>query len=217
MTSHAPMRAAVRTLAPWRRVVADRRRDRCMQDDPPTMPSLRPFRDDAGERDFGGSPTWPLAGGDAGTWTHPRRVDFKAESLEQGPNVRFVVTTRSDAPLALYNWYVQRGTSEQWIDDLKGACFADRLSCHCFWANQLRLLLAACRRLLAPRHAAALAALAGRRPPAARHAAPVPPQDRRLGPPLRRRLPSASGEQSPRRTPLAPPRRSLSLPVNNPG
>ncbi|HEV2460087.1 MAG TPA: hypothetical protein VGS80_17150 [Ktedonobacterales bacterium] len=37
-----------------------------MQDDPPTMPNLRPFREDAGERDFGVSPTWPLARGDAG-------------------------------------------------------------------------------------------------------------------------------------------------------
>jgi hypothetical protein len=77
----------------------------------------------------------------AGTWTHPRRVVFKAEALEQGSNVRFVVTTRSDAPLALYNWYVQRGAPEQWIDDRKGACFANRLSCHRFWANQFRLLL----------------------------------------------------------------------------
>jgi hypothetical protein len=48
---------------------------------------------------------------------------------------------RSDAPLALYNWYVQRGAPEQWIDDLKGACFANRLSCHRFWANPFRLLL----------------------------------------------------------------------------
>src|SRR5262249_44385873 len=52
-----------------------------------------------------------------------------------------LVTTRADAPLALYNWYVQRGTTEQWIDDLKHACFADRLSCHHFWATQFRLLL----------------------------------------------------------------------------
>jgi Transposase DDE domain group 1 len=77
----------------------------------------------------------------AGTWTHARRVVYKAEALEQGPNLRFVVTTRADAPLALYDWYVQRGTPEQWIDDLKHACFADRLSCHRFWANQFRLLL----------------------------------------------------------------------------
>jgi hypothetical protein len=77
----------------------------------------------------------------AGTWTHPRRVVFKAEALEPGPNVRFVVTTRSDAPLALDHWYVPRGTPEQWIDDLKGACCADRLSCHRCWAHQFRLLL----------------------------------------------------------------------------
>jgi hypothetical protein len=77
----------------------------------------------------------------ADSWPHPRRVVYKAEVLAKGPNTRFVVTTRSDAPLALYNWYVQRGTPEQWIDDLKNGCFADRLSCHRFWANQFRLLL----------------------------------------------------------------------------
>jgi hypothetical protein len=77
----------------------------------------------------------------AASWTQARRVVYKAEALAQGPNVRFVVTTRPDPPLALYNWYVQRGTPEPWIDDLKHACFADRLSCHRFWANQFRLLL----------------------------------------------------------------------------
>ncbi|MGO8947749.1 MAG: IS1380 family transposase [Ktedonobacterales bacterium] len=77
----------------------------------------------------------------ADSWLHPRRVIYKAEVLAKGPNTRFVVSTRSDAPLALYNWYVQRGTPEQWIDDLKNGCFADRLSCHRFWANQFRLLL----------------------------------------------------------------------------
>jgi hypothetical protein len=77
----------------------------------------------------------------AGSWTQARRVVYKAEALAKGPNVRFVVTTRADAPLALYDWYVDRGEPEQWIDDLKGACFADRLSCHGFWANQFRLLL----------------------------------------------------------------------------
>jgi len=30
---------------------------------------------------------------------------------------------------------------ELWIKDFKNACFADRLSCHRFWANQFRLLL----------------------------------------------------------------------------
>lgn len=77
----------------------------------------------------------------AGSWEHARRVVFKAEALPKGPNTRFVVTTRTDPPLELYDWYVDRGEPEQWIKDLKGACFADRLSCHRFWANQFRLLL----------------------------------------------------------------------------
>ena len=48
---------------------------------------------------------------------------------------------RADPPLALYDWYVRRGTPEQWIGDFKLGCFADRLSDHRFWANQFRLLL----------------------------------------------------------------------------
>lgn len=77
----------------------------------------------------------------AGSWDHARRVVFKAEILPKGPNTRFVVTTRTDPPQALYDWYVDRGEPELWIKDLKNACFADRLSCHRFWANQFRLLL----------------------------------------------------------------------------
>jgi hypothetical protein len=74
-------------------------------------------------------------------WAHPRRVIIKAEALPKGPNTRFVVTTRADPPEALYDWYVDRGEGENWIKDLKHACFADRLSDHRFWANQFRLLL----------------------------------------------------------------------------
>jgi hypothetical protein len=77
----------------------------------------------------------------AKTWSRPRRVVFKAEVLEKGPNTRFVITTRPDDPLAVYDRYVDRGEAEQWIGDFKLACFADRLSCHRFWANQFRLLL----------------------------------------------------------------------------
>ena len=77
----------------------------------------------------------------AETWSQPRRVVFKAEALEKGPNTRFVVTTRAAEPLAVYDWYVDRGEPEQWIGDLKLGCFADRLSDHRFWANQFRLLL----------------------------------------------------------------------------
>lgn len=77
----------------------------------------------------------------AGSWPHARRVIIKAEALPKGSNTRFVVTTRPDPPAALYAWYTDRGETENWIKDLKVACFADRLSCHRFLANQLRLLL----------------------------------------------------------------------------
>jgi hypothetical protein len=77
----------------------------------------------------------------AGSWPAPRRVLMKAEILPKGPNTRFVVTTRTEDPATVYDWYVDRGASENWIKDLKTGCFADRLSCHRFWANQFRLLL----------------------------------------------------------------------------
>jgi hypothetical protein len=77
----------------------------------------------------------------AESWDHPRRVIVKAEALPKGPHTRFVVTTRTDPPEALYDWYVARGDGENAIKDLKVACFADRLSDHRFWANQFRLLL----------------------------------------------------------------------------
>ena len=77
----------------------------------------------------------------AGSWDHARRVVYKAEALDQGPNTRFVVTTRADAPEALYDFYVDRGEPELWIKDFKRACLADRLSDCRFWANQFRLLL----------------------------------------------------------------------------
>jgi hypothetical protein len=78
----------------------------------------------------------------AGSWTHERRVVYKAEALEQGLNTRFVLTTRSDPPEELYTWDTRRGNRpELCIKDLKEGCFADRLSCQSFWANQFGLLL----------------------------------------------------------------------------
>jgi hypothetical protein len=78
----------------------------------------------------------------AGSWAHQRRVVYKAEALEKGLNTRFVVTSRDDPPEDLYRWYTRRGDRpELCIKDLKEGCFADRLSCHRFWANQFRLLL----------------------------------------------------------------------------
>jgi len=77
----------------------------------------------------------------AGSWDRERRVVYKAEALDKGPNTRFVVTSRRDDPLALYDWHVDRGQAENYIKDLKRSCIADRLSDHRFWANQFRLLL----------------------------------------------------------------------------
>ena len=77
----------------------------------------------------------------AESWGHARRVVYKAEMLEKGTNTRFVVTTKRDDPLSLYDFYVRRGESEGWIKDFKRALKADRLSCHRFLANQFRLLL----------------------------------------------------------------------------
>ncbi len=85
-----------------------------------------------------------LAGEDryqAKTWPHPRRVVFKAEVLAKGPNTRFVVTSRDDEPLALYDFYVDRGDAENRIKDFKNALAGDRLSDHRVWANAFRLLL----------------------------------------------------------------------------
>jgi hypothetical protein len=78
---------------------------------------------------------------EAASWGRKRRVVYKAEAMEQGTNTRFIVSTRTDAPEELYEWYVRRGASENWIKDFKLALKADRLSCHRFVANQFRLLL----------------------------------------------------------------------------
>ena len=81
----------------------------------------------------------------AGSWEHARRVVYKAEAMEQGTNTRFLVSTRNDLePKDLYEFYVRRGESENWIKDFKLYIKADRLSCHRFVANQFRLLLHAC-------------------------------------------------------------------------
>jgi hypothetical protein len=80
----------------------------------------------------------------AASWEKKRRVVYKAEVMEQGTNRRFVLTTRSDEPKALYEFYARRGEAENWIKDFKVHLKADRLSCHRFVANQFRLLLHAC-------------------------------------------------------------------------
>lgn len=78
----------------------------------------------------------------AGTWDRSRRVIVKAEYLSQGANTRFVVTNLSGDPQELYDdLYCQRGEMENRIKEQQLYLFADRTSCHDFWANQFRLLL----------------------------------------------------------------------------
>lgn len=81
----------------------------------------------------------------AESWPHERTVVAKAECHAGGTNLRFVITSL-DVPgkrqaRQTYDDYVQRGESEQRMDELKNGVHADRLSCHRFKANFLRLLL----------------------------------------------------------------------------
>ena len=84
----------------------------------------------------------------AKSWKHERRVIFKAEvvraeSKEPRDNPRFVVTNMKQSPQWLYEKvYCQRGDVENRIKELK-ALDVDRTSCTSFWANQLRVLMAA--------------------------------------------------------------------------
>ena len=78
------------------------------------------------------------------TWDKHRRVIVKAEHLEQGPNLRFVVTNLDGDPQALYDGlYCKRGECENRIKEQQLGLFADRTSCHQFVPNQFRVLLSA--------------------------------------------------------------------------
>ena len=80
----------------------------------------------------------------AETWDRPRRVIAKAEHTDAGENPRFVVTSLSGDPQALYDdLYCQRGDAENRIKEQQLGLFADRTSCHDFLANQFRVLLSA--------------------------------------------------------------------------
>lgn len=81
-----------------------------------------------------------------GSWSHERTVVAKAECHSAGTNLRFVVTNRANVSTAAdgereYDDYIQRGESEQRMDELKNGLKMDRLSCHRFMANFFRLLL----------------------------------------------------------------------------
>ncbi len=82
----------------------------------------------------------------ADTWDHPRTLIAKAECHSIGTNLRFVITNVANVISSHdgqreYDHYIQRGESEQRMDELKNGLSMDRLSCHRFMANFFRLLL----------------------------------------------------------------------------
>ena len=76
----------------------------------------------------------------AGGWSRQRRIIYKAEVNPEGTNRRFVVTNLPGLPVHLLPRYEDRGTCETFIDQLKNALKADRLSCHRFLSNAFRLI-----------------------------------------------------------------------------
>ena len=79
----------------------------------------------------------------ARSWRRERRVIAKAEHNAQGANPRFIVTSLPEAPQPAYEWiYCARGEMENRIKECQLGLFADRTSCHLWWPNQFRLLLA---------------------------------------------------------------------------
>lgn len=76
----------------------------------------------------------------AGSWERKRRIIYKVEANAEGTNRRLLVTNLKGLPVHLWRLYCDRGTAETFIDQLKNALKADRLSCHRFVANAFRLV-----------------------------------------------------------------------------
>jgi hypothetical protein len=81
----------------------------------------------------------------AKTWKKERRIIVKAEHNYLGDNTRFIVTNLSEEAQVLYDdIYCARGNMENMIKQQQLDLFADRTSCHKWFANQFRLLLSGC-------------------------------------------------------------------------
>ncbi len=79
----------------------------------------------------------------ARSWGRERRVIARIEHAEKGANPRFVVTNLDGGGQQLYERvYCARGEMENRIKEQQLDLFADRTSCHRWWPNQFRLLLA---------------------------------------------------------------------------
>jgi hypothetical protein len=77
----------------------------------------------------------------AHSWSHQRRICYKAERAATGTNLRFLVTNLSGRSGSVFSFYNDRGECENRIEEFKNGFAADRLSCHRFRANAFRLLL----------------------------------------------------------------------------
>jgi hypothetical protein len=77
----------------------------------------------------------------ARSWSHQRRICYKAEHSAAGTNLRFVVTNCAGPASQVFAFYNDRGECENRIEEFKNGFHADRLSCHRFLANAFRLLL----------------------------------------------------------------------------
>ncbi len=78
----------------------------------------------------------------AGTWKRTCRVIARIEHGPKGANPRYVVTNLDGEAQDLYEkLYCARGDMENRIKEQQLDLFADRTSCHGWWANQFRLLL----------------------------------------------------------------------------
>jgi hypothetical protein len=79
----------------------------------------------------------------AKSWGKRRRVIARLEHGPKGANPRYVVTNLEGHGGELYDGlYCQRGEMENRIKEQQLDLFADRTSCHRWWPNQFRLLLA---------------------------------------------------------------------------
>ena len=75
------------------------------------------------------------------SWSHQRRICYKAEHTAVGTNLRFLITNCTGHASEVFAFYNDRGECENRIEEFKNGFRADRLSCHRFLANAFRLLL----------------------------------------------------------------------------
>ncbi|MFQ5584802.1 MAG: IS1380 family transposase [Calditrichia bacterium] len=78
----------------------------------------------------------------AKSWSKEQRIIAKVEINGLGQNIRYITTNDEvSPPKEAYPFYGRRGESECWIGDFKNGFSGDRLSCHRFIANQVRILI----------------------------------------------------------------------------